>query len=165
MKRCDDFKQKFAEHYYGELGGEEENELKQHFQTCPDCLKAYEEIENILTALPPDTVAKIPDIRKERIKNRIQSEIGISTTQTRTFPLRRWMPTMASAAIVLLVGALTFHFLPTNNSFRGEMTAEEELEVAENLDLLENLELIEILEALEEILQPHEAEPERGGVL
>jgi len=104
--KCRHIQERLAAYQDGEIGGKERERIAAHLEGCPDCRKAYAELEQVWQEL-----GKIPEIEaspgfEQRLFARIRTTPessplwGVSWLSW----VYRVYPASAMAAVVLLVG-------------------------------------------------------------
>ncbi len=97
--KCEDALLLISGHIDQENTPEEEAQLLQHLQQCPDCrkvLQAFEEMHSGLAALNEEPPADL----RQNVMNVIRSEVPAPGKQS-----RRWMGLAVAAALALVIGA------------------------------------------------------------
>ncbi len=168
MKRCKNFRTRFPEYYYGELGQDDQNRIRTHLSRCPACRREYRKIRRLFDSLPRNVEPNPSPQRMNRMQNHVRRGIRQIEAESaggrsrRVFPTR-WASALASILIVLAVGVLSLHVLPSKEKPPSKFSPEEEWETAENMDLLKNMEVLEVLDVLEEILRQEDETENQGG--
>lgn len=142
--------------HYGDLGGTELDTLQSHIKGCMDCTGYLAELGALLPLTvkadePPQTFWT--DYNRELRYKLDDAAAKQSWWQSlATFFQPRWLPALATAAVVVL--ALTFTlgkgFWPTQGNPQEEDDALiEALPVAENLEFFKAMDVLDDLELLE----------------
>ena len=135
-----------------ELSSDDHQLVAAHLRTCPDCLAEAQAMQKSW-----DVLGELDEIKPDpqyisRFWRALDAQMPwyekiLREVQT-VFLQRRWVPVLAGAAAIVLVGGLVrYHFLqePETVSVLAELNAAE-LEMVVNFDLAENFEIIENIE-------------------
>ena len=149
---CHKIKQLIPIYLDHELSSNDHRLVAEHLRTCPDCLAEARAVEKSW-----DLLGELDEIRPDpqyiaRFWLALDAQMPwyekiMKDVQAAIFQ-RRWVPVLAGAAAIILVGGLAAHqFLqrPEAISVLAGLN-EAELEMVVNFDLAENFEIIENFE-------------------
>lgn len=140
---CDD--KQLMLYYYGELVPAERQAVEMHLGECPDCRKAFAELQASLAAVPA-TSLQLSTAQKLRFAEEV-------TARTRQIAPRR-LPTWGGAVVAAgILGLVLMLVGPDNHELpvRAESPARADIELVEQLEILQEIALLENLELLKEI--------------
>lgn len=150
---CKDHENNLLPFLDGRLDSKAAAEVEAHLRSCAACRKDVSQMRQtwkLLGYLPGRNVsAQLPARLLEAA--RVQLEIE----RRWTHKLRRHLPIIASAAVVLLVFGVTMLLGPSQlasdyDRELAKLSSEEERAVVQNLDLYENLDTVQNIDVLED---------------
>jgi|GEM_PF-6110115 len=161
MKRCDQYRDRFAAYLYGELPSAEDLEILEHLSGCDACTEAVERLRNWMEKIRQGFRVEAPSEFWNTYRRRLRGRLAEKWERKRF----SWRPALlVPVALVLSAGAL---FLLReqfdsprrfSESRRQETVPGEILDVALNLEVLEQLSMLERMDELEETPGPSEGE-------
>jgi hypothetical protein len=141
----------------GRLAGEDETLVRSHLHNCPNCREEVREMEKAWQILgevddiepDPDYISRFwarVDDQKPWYENILQHTKALITQ-------RPWIPALAAAGVILVVGGITFrHYNPISEADRGLATLYDvDLDMVEHIDIIESLELIQEIDFLTDL--------------
>ncbi len=135
-----------------ELSADDRRLVAEHLRTCPQCLAEARAIEKSWEVLGELDEIKPDPQYIARFWRALDTQMPWYEKMLRdvhnVFLQRRWVPALAGAAVIVLVGGMvTFQFLhrPETVPVLAELNAAE-LEMVSNFDLAEDYEIIQDME-------------------
>ena len=115
MNDCERFEELLSAYLDGELGADEETELKAHLANCPDCAAMFEAFSAVSGAVRAQDV---PDTLHSRIMETVRAAEKASRTQRVIIRLR---PILAAAACLIVLVGTVFALKNTTGFGRSAM--------------------------------------------
>jgi predicted anti-sigma-YlaC factor YlaD len=106
------------------LDSRTEQRIREHLAACPVCRSAAERLQKTLALVAADTVPSLPG-GCDLFLNDVRRRIRRSAVRRQEWGVRRWLPTFAVAAALLLVAVAVWQFQRSRPSTRSNdiMTA------------------------------------------
>jgi anti-sigma factor RsiW len=144
---CEKIRSELVAYLDGELGGRAADEVRSHLDRCPACKLEAERLLAAGTAL--EEIADIepsPDFTARAMQRAVAAPALAPASRIQL--LRRLMPAVAAAAVILVVSLWVL--LPSGPRSIDSLPPAEQ-EIVRNMEILENLELLEDMELLDNL--------------
>lgn len=138
---CEQVQEQIEAHVLGMLGQAEDQEVRRHLATCPNCRRLARSYEPIVAGLPGALAAASPLRAHPAVKERVMG--GLEATHRSRFLRLRFSRVVAAIAMLLLATSLAWGFRTSaelahervvNAELQGKLQAKDQLTVFEVVD-------------------------------
>jgi hypothetical protein len=116
---CDNYKQDLSAYVDGELDAAPRADLEEHIAECKDCREELQKLRKLTAVLQGTPRAKAPPSLARRIADAAKSE-----HEPKILRIRRWVPLIATAAVIMLAAVIGFSARRESETYRAYDSSE-----------------------------------------